>query len=377
MYSIGKFSKMTGVSTKTLIWYHSVGLLKPCKVDEESGYRFYDDESLKQLANIHFWQSMDFSVKEIANLSKEIVSEKIDELQNKINFIQSNISFLEEFQEENMKKEKITIFNFEEKLLQGKWLYQKSSTDFNDVIDDFRIGEKEKSMPEYLFFGEDNIGTDLNDTFGYTNCFELVDKSNVRRDFWFFITNYRSTLVLYEKPKDEKAPEPVKFHIYTKLNKTLYTSDDINTLLEKYGPMLDACYFEFNKDFVGNYVMYDEILESEVDSYSGKVKTKDVCHLLDPMFSVFEIQENKDVYVLKSDDQLHLKASNGEKFFNRENTKMTISMGNSKNKFIINNFNGRRHKGMYKKVGDDEFLFINLENNVDLDVELYVFKKVK
>ena len=116
---------MTGVSTKTLIWYHSVGLLKPCKVDEESGYRFYDDESLKQLANIHFWQSMDFSVKEIANLSKEIVSEKIDELQNKINFIQSNISFLEEFQEENMKKEKITIFNFEEKLLQGKWYTKK------------------------------------------------------------------------------------------------------------------------------------------------------------------------------------------------------------------------------------------------------------
>ena len=95
---------------------------------------------------------------------------------------------------------------------------------------------------------------------GYTKKVQQTSM-NVRRDFWFFITNYRSTLVLYEKPKDEKTPEPVKFHIYTKLNKTQYTLNGIYTLLEKYRPILDACYFEFNKDFVGNYVMYDDIYE--------------------------------------------------------------------------------------------------------------------
>ena len=48
MYTIGQFSKLTGVSTKTLIWYDNVGVLKPEKVDEDNGYRYYSDESLKK-----------------------------------------------------------------------------------------------------------------------------------------------------------------------------------------------------------------------------------------------------------------------------------------------------------------------------------------
>ena len=31
----------------------------------------------------------------------------------------------------------------------------------------------------------------------------------------------------------------------------------------------------------------------------------------------------------------------------------------------------------YKKIGDDEYIFANLSNDPDLDVEIYVFKKQK
>ena len=392
MYSIGKFSKITGVSTKTLIWYDSVGLLKPCKVDLENGYRYYDDESLKKLVNIRFWQSMGFSVKEIANLSKEVISNKIDELQTKIDFIASNISFLKHFEEENMDKEKISIFNLEEKLLQGKWRYRKSSTDFNDVIDCYRDGEKDQSMPEYLFFGENNVGTDLKEIFGYSSCFTLIDETKIlknspyeeerekaNRDFWYFIVNYKSTLVLYEKPKDEKKLEKIKFHIYIKENNTSYSSKDIQTIYEKYCKEIGTKFYEFNKDYVGNYKIYDEILESEINSYSGKIKTVDACFTLDPLFNVLEIKENQDVFVMKVDDVLELTTSNGKKLFNRENTKMTISMDGQRRlgDFYINNFNGKRHNAVYKKVGEDEYIFANLDNNVDLYAEVYVFKKIK
>lgn len=36
MFTIGQFSKMTGISNKALIWYDNVGLLKPAKVNYEN-----------------------------------------------------------------------------------------------------------------------------------------------------------------------------------------------------------------------------------------------------------------------------------------------------------------------------------------------------
>ena len=57
---------------------------------------------------------------------------------------------------------------------------------------------------------------------------------------------------------------------------------------------------------------------------------------------------------------------------------MKISMCCSdKAEFYINNFNGQEHIGRYKKVGDDEFIFIDLDCNPDVNEEIYVFKKVK
>ena len=384
MYSIGQFSKITGISNKALIWYDSVGLLKPAKVNYENGYRYYDDESLKKVINIHFLQEMGFTVSEIINLSNDSIEEQIDKLQKKADFINSNIHLLKKFQEENMKKEEISIFNVEEKLIQGKWFYRKTSTNFNDVLDTLKEGKKLKFMPKYLFFGKGNVGTDLKDVFGYSNCFTLLKDSNKKDDinnesnFWYFLVNYRQTLVLYEEPKDEKSTEKIKFHIYEKANNKTYTSKEIQYLCEKYSPILGAKYVEVNKNYIGKYEMYDQILESEIKNYNGKIKTKDACYGLYPIFSILDIQENKDVYVMKNDDELEIKTSLGIKYFNRENSKMKISMCCSdKAEFYINNFNGQEHIGRYKKVGDDEFIFIDLDCNPDVKEEIYVFKKVK
>ena len=41
-YSIGEFSQITGLSAKTLRFYHERGILVPTSVDQATGYRFYD-----------------------------------------------------------------------------------------------------------------------------------------------------------------------------------------------------------------------------------------------------------------------------------------------------------------------------------------------
>ena len=45
-YSIGEFSKITGLSVKALRLYHDRGLLVPDAIDEQSSYRYYRTENL-------------------------------------------------------------------------------------------------------------------------------------------------------------------------------------------------------------------------------------------------------------------------------------------------------------------------------------------
>ena len=51
-YRIGEFSNLSGVSTKTLRFYHEIGLLRPASVDSRTGYRHYRPEQLEEVASI-------------------------------------------------------------------------------------------------------------------------------------------------------------------------------------------------------------------------------------------------------------------------------------------------------------------------------------
>lgn len=374
MYSIGRFSKLTGINTKTLVWFDKIGLIKPEKVNFENGYRYYGEESLKKAAEIQFWRSMDFSVNEMTNLSKEVISKKVEELHKKIDLITMNINLLEKIKEEDM--ENISIFEIGEKLVQGKWSYQKTSTDFKDVLDEVSNCKKEKDLPEYLFFGERNLGTDLKDVFGYNHdCFRLSSHNGIVKAFWFFVVNHNSTLVLYEKPKeDEKKNNKIKFHIYSRRNSTLYTTKEIQYIFDKHQPIIVAKYYEFNKNFIGKWEMVDEINESEISKYDGKIREKDACFTLSPLFDILEIYEDKSVDIMEEGEELEL---NKTKIFNRSNTKLLISMcKTSKEEFDINNMLiNKKHHGLYKKIGNEEFLFVNIDNDPDLDEKVYVYKK--
>jgi DNA-binding transcriptional MerR regulator/effector-binding domain-containing protein len=46
MYSIGEFSRITGLTVKTLRFYADEGLLPPACIDPDTGYRYYDDSRI-------------------------------------------------------------------------------------------------------------------------------------------------------------------------------------------------------------------------------------------------------------------------------------------------------------------------------------------
>ena len=65
---IKEFAELTGVSVRTLHYYDEIGLLKPSFVDEQNGYRFYDETSLERMQEILFYRELDFSLKSIAEI---------------------------------------------------------------------------------------------------------------------------------------------------------------------------------------------------------------------------------------------------------------------------------------------------------------------
>ena len=65
---IKEFAELTGVSVRTLHYYDEIGLLKPSYVDEQNGYRFYDETSLERMQEILFYRELDFPLKSIVEI---------------------------------------------------------------------------------------------------------------------------------------------------------------------------------------------------------------------------------------------------------------------------------------------------------------------
>lgn len=65
MYSIGEFSKIGSVSTKTLRYYDEIGLLHPASVDKDNHYRYYAEEQVDAILYIAELKSLDLRLEQI------------------------------------------------------------------------------------------------------------------------------------------------------------------------------------------------------------------------------------------------------------------------------------------------------------------------
>src|SRR5215831_18698381 len=69
MIRIGDFSRLARVSVVTLRHYDDLGLLKPARVDPETGYRYYTPDQLPRLNRILALKELGFSLEQVARLS--------------------------------------------------------------------------------------------------------------------------------------------------------------------------------------------------------------------------------------------------------------------------------------------------------------------
>ncbi len=65
---IKEFADFAGVSVRTLHYYDEIELLKPAIVDEQTGYRYYDEKSFERMQEILFYRELDFSLKSICSI---------------------------------------------------------------------------------------------------------------------------------------------------------------------------------------------------------------------------------------------------------------------------------------------------------------------
>lgn len=68
MFSIGEFSKITGLSIKALRLYHEQGILVPRVIDEQSGYRYYDFDNVERARAILILRELMFPLEDIKRI---------------------------------------------------------------------------------------------------------------------------------------------------------------------------------------------------------------------------------------------------------------------------------------------------------------------
>jgi DNA-binding transcriptional MerR regulator/effector-binding domain-containing protein len=96
MYSIGEFSKITGLTVKTLRFYHEQGVLRPSCVDDHTGYRYYDAHKVEAARAITRLRELEFTLAEIAEILGDFTddAELVDFLERQQTAIAAKIAHL-------------------------------------------------------------------------------------------------------------------------------------------------------------------------------------------------------------------------------------------------------------------------------------------
>lgn len=171
MYKIGEFSKITFLTVKTLRYYDEIGLIIPSEIDDNTGYRFYDDENFKTAMYVKALKSYDFTVKEMLDVVPRIVEpadltdfllekskqidEKIASLKKVKKNIESKVESLKEVSE--MKNDiKVEIIEVEEVLvasLRYKGRYEDVGVYLGKIYK--VVGMNGISAPFSMYYDED------------------------------------------------------------------------------------------------------------------------------------------------------------------------------------------------------------------------------
>lgn len=132
MYKIGELSKIVDIPVKTLRYYDEYGILHPSKIDDFTGYRYYDDNNVLDCELIKLLKSVNFTLEEIKeykeNYNPDVLKNKQQEIIEEINFLNKKIdrisSMLKEASDNKQPPKvykKVSLETKEEKILRRKY----------------------------------------------------------------------------------------------------------------------------------------------------------------------------------------------------------------------------------------------------------------
>ncbi len=172
--TIKEFSTLCGCSAQTLRYYDSIGLLKPERVDEGSGYRHYGEWQAADFVKIKNLQRAGFTIEEIKPLLDKddravsgALAEKQAELERKLLEIQSIRRSYQTEMEELQEKIELARTNINRKLNDydaqsefgiGREQHNGLIDEMNRFIDEVVIPNNGKY--DHLFKDPDGLDTD-------------------------------------------------------------------------------------------------------------------------------------------------------------------------------------------------------------------------
>ena len=301
------------------------------------------------------------------------------DIEQQMKFLFDNISFLTKLKEEDIMKEKFNIGKIEEilpqnQVIQGKWIYHKTTTNFNDAINVYKIGVQNKEMPKNLIFSNQGMGTDLNSIIQINDLSLFLNNKH----YDFLLLNFNRAFILYESLENNEQKN-IEYHVYKKVNDYEYSLDELKKLISQniYRKVFDKPdnNFCYDNHLDGTWELYDSIEESQLFSYLGKEENKD-CNkpIMYPMFSELNIK-GKCVGVIKEGDSYTIKGNKKTTIYNHDNAKMELYVYNSDEIFIYNPFLKERLRIIEKTINNENFLFVDIDLFDDLNNNIFVYKR--
>ena len=187
-YSIGEFSKLTGLPIRTLRYYDEIGLLPAIYKDPETGFRYYNDVQYIYIDYIKRLKDLGFSLKQIKEflydkelgVLENIFQEKVDEITSCIRKLENDLLVANDYLSyiQYVKKKNIDLSCKIRKLSKRKYLFtsarnwkhgdQKQYFDFYRKFQEFEKGYSTTGWYFYRFY--ENFKNIISDGFDFDLC---------------------------------------------------------------------------------------------------------------------------------------------------------------------------------------------------------------
>lgn len=181
-YTIGTFSNLLGVTTDTLRLYEKYGILTPEK-DDKNNYRYYDDLDARNLLACRWYRSLNFSLKEAAELTCRAA---VDDITKALEQKEYELKLqMESIQKKHLViKETLAILDDAAGIFRVKtWpgLYRFKQTEINTLLETnaFETNQWMEQLPETLYSFKVLLNSDLPYTWGMAMTEAAFEKANL------------------------------------------------------------------------------------------------------------------------------------------------------------------------------------------------------